>query len=151
MRVNPGCPLTLGLIAASGSCKAEAAPRRSVGFPGIVADGAANPLLSALNPLLRVLRRFWPKPLKLQAYWPKNPGRSGSFLRNPLFLPLLPADSVRLDRPDHATEKRDKMGAVQAESIKRRKKGAGNLPQLLDYSRFRPANKILDRRQDPLD
>src|SRR5208282_2441058 len=98
-----------------------------------------------------VLRRFWPKPLKLQAYWPKNPGRSGSFLRNPLFLPLLPADSVRLDRPDDATEKRDKMGAVQAESIKRRKKGAGNLPQLLDYSRFRPANKILDRRQDPLD
>src|SRR5208337_38666 len=150
MRVNPGCPLTLRLIAASGFCKAEAAPRHCVGFPGVVADGAANPLLSALDPLFRVLRRFWDKPLKLQAYWPKNPGRSGSFLRNPLFLPLLPADSVRLDRPDHATGKRDKMGAVQ-ESIKRRKKGAGNLPQLLACSRFRPPKKILDRRQDPLD
>src|SRR5208337_4142610 len=67
LRVNPGCPLTLRLIAASGFCKAEAAPRHCVGFPGVVADGAANPLLSALDPLFRGLRRFWAKPLKLQA------------------------------------------------------------------------------------
>jgi hypothetical protein len=92
---------------------AEAA-RHGVGCPRVIADGAANPLLSALDPLFHALPRFLPKPLKLQAYRPKNPGRSGSFLRNPLFSPLLPADSVRLDRRDHATEKRDKTAAVQA-------------------------------------
>jgi hypothetical protein len=36
------------------------------------------------------------KLLNLQAVLHKNPGRSGFVLPNPLFLPLFPADSVRL-------------------------------------------------------
>jgi hypothetical protein len=49
-----------------------------------------------INPLFRLLRRVSLNLLNLQAFFQQNHGRSSPVLRNPLFLPLLPADSVRL-------------------------------------------------------
>src|SRR5208337_718516 len=61
-------------------------------WEGLSAPRARNPLFRRISPLFRLQRRFSVNTLNLQQFWREELRRTRPVWRNPLFLPLLPAN-----------------------------------------------------------
>src|SRR5208282_461304 len=70
----------------------EHGARRDASWEGLSPPRARNPLFRRISPLFRLQRRFSVNTLNLRQFWREELRRTRPVWRNPLFLPLLPAN-----------------------------------------------------------